>query len=112
MGMSFVIVSNRIPLPGVSGTSCASPTAAGVFSLLNDVRMQAGKKPLGFLNPFIYQHASAFNDCTKGSNLGCLGIGGFPAVKGWDAVTGVGTPNFAALKSAALGEYAPSSSAN
>ena len=100
--MSFVIVTNKVPLPGVSGTSCASPTAAGVFGLLNDARLAAGKTTLGFLNPFIYASASAFNDCTSGSNLGCLGVGGFPAVAGWDAVTGVGTPNFEKLKEAAL----------
>ena len=39
--MSFVIVTNKVPLPGVSGTSCASPTAAGVFGLLNDARLVA-----------------------------------------------------------------------
>ena len=104
--MSFVIVTNKVPLPGVSGTSCASPTAAGVFGLLNDARLAAGKSTLGFLNPFIYGHAAAFNDCTTGSNLGCLGVGGFPAVTGWDAVTGVGTPNYEALKDAALKQAA------
>ena len=51
---SFMVVSNLIPLP-VDGTSCASPTAAGVFSLLNDIRLQKGKPTLGFLNPFLYQ---------------------------------------------------------
>merc|ERR1712205_208011 len=89
--MSFIVVANRIPLPGVSGTSCASPTASGVFGLLNDLRAQVGKSSLGFLNPLIYQHAEAFNDITSGSNTGCLGIGGFPAKAGWDAVTGMGT---------------------
>lgn len=103
--MSFVVVANKLPLPGVSGTSCASPTAAGVIGLLNDARLQAGKPPMGFLNPFIYQNMQAFNDCTSGSNLGCLasGMKGFPATAGWDAVTGVGTPDYQALKSAALG---------
>ena len=101
--MSFVVVTNKVPLPGVSGTSCASPTAGGVIGLLNDARLSAGKTPMGFLNPFVYQHAAAFNDCTEGSNKGCLGGGGgFPAKTGWDAVTGVGTPNYAALKAAAL----------
>jgi tripeptidyl-peptidase-1 len=102
--MSFMVVMNKIPLPGVSGTSCASPTAAGIFGLLNDARLQAGQPPMGFLNPFIYQNAAAFNDCNNGSNLGCIasGMKGFPAVDGWDAVTGLGTPNFQALKAAAL----------
>jgi len=51
----FTVVSNRIPEPGVAGTSCASPTASGVIALLNDARLVAGKTTLGFLNPWIYQ---------------------------------------------------------
>ena len=38
---------------GVAGTSAACPVAAGVLAKLNGVRLAAGKKPLGFLNPFI-----------------------------------------------------------
>lgn len=94
----FLVVANLIPNPGVAGTSCASPTAAGVMALLNDVRLAAGKSSLGFLNPFIYQNAAAFNDITNGANSGCNGDAGFFAEKGWDPVTGVGTPNFAKLK--------------
>jgi tripeptidyl-peptidase I len=48
------------------GTSCASPTAAGIFGLLNDLRASSNKTSLGFLNPFIYQHSNAFNDIVKG----------------------------------------------
>lgn len=98
------------PMPGVAGTSCASPTAAGVFSLLNDLRLQNGKSTLGFLNPLIYKYASSFNDITTGSNSGCMSDGGkgWPATQGWDAVTGVGTPNYEELAKvvADLGESA------
>lgn len=95
------------PMPGVAGTSCASPTAAGVFSLLNDLRLQNGKSTLGFLNPLIYENSAAFNDITTGSNSGCLGEDGWPAKDGWDAATGVGTPNYAELAKvvSALGEH-------
>jgi tripeptidyl-peptidase-1 len=83
---------------GVAGTSCASPTSSAVFALLNDLRLQAGKSTLGFLNPLIYQQASAFNDITEGESYGCgFSSSGWPAAKGWDAVTGVGTPNYAKL---------------
>jgi len=86
---------------GVAGTSCASPTAAGIFALLNDLRLAAGKPSLGFLNPFIYANAAAFNDITTGSSEGCgFSGGGWPAAAGWDAVTGVGTPNYKKLAQA------------
>jgi tripeptidyl-peptidase-1 len=97
--VGFTVVANGIPLPGVAGTSCASPSASGVFALLNDVRLRAGKSSLGFLNPFIYQNMASFNDITKGAGNGCGAGGqkGFPATKGWDPVTGVGSPNYVKL---------------
>ena len=42
---------------------------------------------------------SVFNDITVGNNPGC-GTPGFNATKGWDPITGVGTPNFAKLRDA------------
>lgn len=51
--VNFVVVTNLIPEPGVAGTSCASPTAAGVIGLLNDLRLAKGKSSLGFLNPLL-----------------------------------------------------------
>mmetsp|Transcript_33937 Transcript_33937/g.73160 ORF Transcript_33937/g.73160 Transcript_33937/m.73160 type:complete len:414 (-) Transcript_33937:55-1296(-) len=82
---------------GVAGTSCASPTFAGVVGLLNDLRLASNKPPLGFLNPLLYSHlAPALNDITQGQN----GYPGFQALKGWDPVTGFGTPNYAKLKTA------------
>merc|ERR1712151_405527 len=81
---------------GVAGTSASSPVAAGVFALLNGLRASQNKAPLGFLNPFIYQNSAAFQDVTSGRNGGgrkyC-----FKAIKGWDAATGWGTPNYEAL---------------
>jgi tripeptidyl-peptidase I len=53
----------------------------------------AGKPTIGFANPFIYQHPQLFNDITSGYNPGC-GTQGFAAEKGWDPVTGFGTPNY------------------
>jgi tripeptidyl-peptidase-1 len=38
-------------------------------ALLNDQLLTAGKKPLGFLNPWLYSTAaSALNDITSGAN--------------------------------------------
>ncbi|KIP07558.1 hypothetical protein PHLGIDRAFT_70854 [Phlebiopsis gigantea 11061_1 CR5-6] len=80
-------------------TSSGAETSA-VVSLINDALNVAGKKPLGFLNPFLYANPSAFIDITSGDNPGC-GTNGFTAATGWDPVTGLGTPNFAKLKAAA-----------
>src|SRR6185312_5704389 len=90
----------------IGGTSASTPLLAGMISLLNDIRMSIGKPPLGFLNYWIYQQLNsglpAYNDITVGNNACsadkqyCCAYG-FPAQKSWDAVTGVGTPNFQAL---------------
>merc|ERR1712113_1305946 len=81
---------------GVAGTSASSPVVAGVFALLNGLRTSQNKSPLGFLNPLIYQNTAAFQDVTSGCNGGgrkyC-----FKAIKGWDAATGWGTPDYEAL---------------
>jgi len=50
---NFIIVQDLVPMPGVAGTSCAAPTFSGVVALLNDLRLQNGKGPLGFLNPLL-----------------------------------------------------------
>ncbi|KAI0666436.1 family S53 protease [Trametes maxima] len=88
----------------VAGTSCSTPISASIFALLNDEFAAVGEPPLGFLNPLLYSLAgtAAFNDVTSGSNPGCNTLG-FPAVKGWDPITGLGTPNFAAIRSFTLG---------
>jgi tripeptidyl-peptidase-1 len=98
----FTVVANGIPNPGVAGTSCASPTASGIIALLNDARLQANKSTMGFLNPFVYKNIKLWNDITTGSSSGCSFDDGWPAVAGWDAVTGCGTPNYQQLVQAAL----------
>jgi tripeptidyl-peptidase-1 len=90
-GYHFVTIWNGTLVP-LDGTSASTPTAAAVISLVNDALIAAGKPPLGFLNPWLYAGGyKAFTDVTNGSSVGC-GTEGFPAVKGWDAVTGFGTP--------------------
>jgi tripeptidyl-peptidase I len=73
------------------GTSASTPLTAGIFALLNDARKKAGKPPLGFVNPLIYQNPQAFRDITSGTNPGC-GIPGFQCTPGWDPVTGAPPP--------------------
>ena len=80
------------------GTSAACPVAAGIFARLNGLRLAKNSKPLGFLNPFLYQNPKAFNDVTQGSITGGSDIGGgFKAIKGYDFATGLGTLDYEKL---------------
>ena len=85
---------------GVAGTSAASPVAAGVFAVLNNARLSAGNSALGFVNPFLYQNADAFNDVTTGKNNAGGVKAGFDAAEGWDPATGLGTPDYTKLAAA------------
>jgi len=83
----------------VGGTSASCPATAAIFSLVNDALITAGRPPMGFINPWLYSRGYiAFTDVTNGSSFGC-GTAGFPAQQGWDAATGVGTPNFVKILS-------------
>ncbi|UKZ74649.1 hypothetical protein TrVFT333_002319 [Trichoderma virens FT-333] len=88
----------------IGGTSLSTPVWGSLLTLINEKRIAAGKSTLGFVNPALYQHPEAFNDVTEGNNNGCSSpdqttLWGFPAAAGWDPVTGLGSPNFAALES-------------
>jgi len=95
----------------IGGTSAASPAFSSLIALLNSDRIASGKKPLGFLNPWLYSRrvaaAGGLKDITLGKTAGCAGGGwpfnsipGWAAVEGWDAATGLGSPNYENLKKA------------
>lgn len=89
---------------GIGGTSASTPTFSAVLALLNDRRAAKGIPSLGFINPLLYKRGQeGLNDILSGSSAGCPELGapanqGFPAAKGWDAVTGLGTPDFPKLE--------------
>ncbi|GMH67202.1 hypothetical protein TrST_g14115 [Triparma strigata] len=83
--------------PDIAAQACACPCSSGIFGLLNDARLAAGKSSLGFLNQILYSNPDALNDVTEGVQGGCGRTSGFPAKKGWDAVTGLGSPNYEKL---------------
>ncbi len=80
------------------GTSLAAPLWAAVVTLINTERQVVGKGPVGFLNAVLYEHAASgiLTDIKNGSNPNC-GSSGFPAVDGWDPITGLGTPVYPKL---------------
>ncbi|KAK2772828.1 hypothetical protein FQN53_004433 [Emmonsiellopsis sp. PD_33] len=86
----------------VDGTSASTPAFAAIVALVNDALASDDKPPMGFLNPWLYAEGyKAFRDITKGTNGGC-NTTGFPAMQGWDAASGWGTPWFPAFKDMAL----------
>lgn len=100
---------------GVDGivTSASAPTFAGMVSLLNEARIAAGMSPMGYINPFLYQHPDVFTDVVLGDNylqsidffggtFPIPGPYGFNCTEGWDPVSGLGTPIFDKLLAAAV----------
>ena len=69
----------------IGGTSAVAPLWAGLLAIVN----ARSKTSVGFVHPKLYaaNAVSAFRDITQGNN------GAFKAAKGWDACTGLGTPN-------------------
>lgn len=77
----------------VGGTSAVAPLWAALIALVNQ---QAGK-PVGFINPVLYAgKEQGFHDITSGNNDDS-GLGSYSAKKGWDACTGLGSPDGAAI---------------
>jgi subtilase family serine protease len=89
------------------GTSAGSPQWAAIAALAD----QNAHRRLGFINSDLYslgpgaRYAAVFHDVTAGSNTVSrtdrsgdpVNIAGYPATKGWDPVTGLGTPDVARL---------------
>jgi len=67
----------------IGGTSAVAPLWAGLIARIN----AAKASPVGFINPALYSHPGALRDITHGNN------GSFAAAPGWDACTGLGSPN-------------------
>jgi kumamolisin len=79
----------------IGGTSAVAPLWAGLIALLN----QGLGKPVGFLQPFLYAAAgTGLHDIVSGSN------GAYAAGPGWDACTGLGSPDGAELLKGLSGE--------
>ena len=72
------------------GTSAVAPLMAALVVRLN----QAKQKNVGFLNPFLYANAATvMHDVTSGTNAIKNTLKGYSAGPGWDACTGLGTPD-------------------
>ena len=73
----------------IGGTSAVAPLWAGLLARIN----QSLAANVGFVNPLLYsaKEEATFHDVASGNN------GNYSAGTGWDACTGLGSPNGAAL---------------
>jgi len=78
----------------IGGTSAVAPLWAGLITLVNQQLASQGAQTAGFINTAIYQNPDAFRDITQGNN------GSYSAKSGWDACTGLGSPNGASILTA------------
>ncbi len=76
----------------VGGTSAVAPLWAALVARLN----AASGRTLGWINPVLYAHPTMFRDIVQGNN------GGYAAATGWDACTGLGSPDGVKIESAVL----------
>jgi len=86
----------------IGGTSAVAPLWAGLIACINQIM----GKPVGFLNPTLYTQLAGgqgLHDVTKGNN------GAYVAGPGWDACTGLGSPDGAAIATALAGKTAAKS---
>ncbi len=99
-----VLIFNKGAPTLIGGTSASAPVFAAVLNRINEERIAAGKKTVGFVNPTLvryttsssyerkavadwddlqYANPSTLHDITVGNNPGC-GTSGFAVAKGWD----------------------------
>ncbi|RQR52039.1 peptidase S53 [Burkholderia sp. Bp9126] len=67
----------------LGGTSAVAPLWAALLARIN----AAAGASAGWINPVLYRHPGALRDITEGAN------GAYAAARGWDACTGLGSPN-------------------
>jgi kumamolisin len=97
----YQVVVDGKPQP-IGGTSAVAPLWAGLVARL----AQASGKRFGLLQPLLYAgitpgaDVAGFRDITEGSN------GAYKAGPGWDACTGLGSPNGTALLARLTGSSA------
>jgi kumamolisin len=80
----------------MGGTSAVAPLWAALIARIN----AAAGSAAGWLNPTLYANPGALRDVTQGNN------GAYAASPGWDACTGLGSPDGAKLAAALKGKSA------
>jgi kumamolisin len=86
----------------VGGTSAVAPLWSGLIALVNQQRGRAS----GFFMPYLYTHTNLLREITQGNNRPTGSSIGYHAGTPWNACTGLGVPNGAALPRSLVAETA------
>src|SRR5439155_945775 len=84
----------------IGGTSAVAPLWAGLIARINQRLVSQGKNPAGFINPFLYRSPNLLHDIVQGDNDIDGTLHKYKAHAGWDACTGLGSPDGAKLMQA------------
>jgi subtilase family serine protease len=101
----YTLFQNGQNIGAVGGTSAVAPLYAGLTALMN-----AGLgEPVGYLNPNLYAvpYSYVYRDINDGQSNASGGAPGYKSGPGWDACTGLGSVNGAALQNALRGVGLP-----
>jgi hypothetical protein len=103
---NFLAFEEPLGLQSYGSTGASASAMTAIVALLNQNQLGQEKPQLGFLNPMLYSihefEPGAFIDVVHGNNRcsrtpkKCCHIG-FDAAKGWDPVSGLGTPHVGTL---------------
>ena len=88
----------------VDGTSASSPSVSAMMSILNNLQISNNKATLGPVAPLLYDMYTKCDHCFKDISVGSNNSTedsrctyGYHAIEGFDAVYGLGVPNFDAI---------------
>lgn len=104
---AYVVVNGTVYQYG--GTSWSAPVWAGFCALVNEARANAGKPPLGLINPSLYPliGTNNFVDTTTGNNATSSSAGKYAATTGFDQATGIGAPHMSNLLATLVAQLPP-----
>jgi kumamolisin len=91
----------------IGGTSAVAPLWAALIALIN----QKLNQRVGYINPLLYANSAALRDVTQGNNEVGPNEIGYAAGPGWDACTGLGSPDGARVLATLGSAPAPAVSA-
>tara|TARA_B110000971_G_scaffold178601_1_gene184585 strand:- start:7 stop:1230 length:1224 start_codon:yes stop_codon:yes gene_type:complete len=97
---AYQVINNGVII-SVDGTSASSPSFSALISRLNNLRISENKSAVGLVGPLLYQMWKECTDCFYDLTIGSSNSTeysdckyGYNAASGYDAVYGLGLPNF------------------